>query len=297
MTKNVFTLNSHSGDTISLINTHGQRRVVKTSKTQKERLQTCANIQITETSKKNTSLNISAVPILKIEDTTEYCQITMPYIQGMSGQNIYLYLTPKEISSISQNLNNYVLQNLAQCENEYSVDKFKDLVHQKIQDIQIGIAKNNKYRTSAPLNTIVLSEVNRLLNQIERKCPIGACHGDLTFSNVIYDRSNYKIWLIDYLDSFINTPYIDLAKLVQEYRHTWSARNLQPTLQKNAALVGMKSIKRLTHRDGPIDPTYLKIYSILNLYRIAPYVRDQTTHNWLEKSLAREIQCKYLSPE
>ncbi|MDB2323485.1 phosphotransferase [Planktomarina temperata] len=297
MTKNIFTLNSHSGDTIKLTAIHGQRRIVKTSKTQKERLKICANIQINEAKKTKQLFKISAVPILQIEETAVHCRVTMPYMRGMSGQNVYLYLTPNEISSISQNLNNYVLHNLAQCKNGYSVDEFKDLVNKKIHDIQIGIAKNQNYTLSPSLNIIVLSEVSKIINQITNKCPVGKCHGDLTFSNIIYDRSNNQIWLIDYLDSFIKTPYIDLAKLVQEYRHTWSARYLQPTIQKNATLAGLKSIKSLTERHGPLDPKYLKVFSILNLYRIAPYIRDQATHNWLEKSLIREIECKYLSPE
>ena len=40
------------------------------------------------------------------------------------------------------------------------------------------------------------------------------CHGDLTLSNLIF--KNNEIYCIDFLDSFIDSPIIDLVKLKQD---------------------------------------------------------------------------------
>ena len=44
--------------------------------------------------------------------------------------------------------------------------------------------------------------------------PVGTCHGDLTFSNILFNGNNY--YLIDFLDSFIESPLLDIVKLRQD---------------------------------------------------------------------------------
>ena len=50
--------------------------------------------------------------------------------------------------------------------------------------------------------------------------PIGICHGDLTLSNILCGQN--QLIFIDWLDSFIDTPLIDIAKLRQDTRFYWS---------------------------------------------------------------------------
>ena len=50
--------------------------------------------------------------------------------------------------------------------------------------------------------------------------PVGRCHGDLTFSNILFNGNNY--YLIDFLDSFIESPMLDIVKLRQDTAYRWS---------------------------------------------------------------------------
>ena len=52
--------------------------------------------------------------------------------------------------------------------------------------------------------------------------PIGFCHGDLTFSNIMFALDDNQVGLIDFLDSFIETPLIDLVKLRQDTHFHWT---------------------------------------------------------------------------
>ncbi|MDE5635898.1 MAG: phosphotransferase [Muribaculaceae bacterium] len=50
--------------------------------------------------------------------------------------------------------------------------------------------------------------------------PVGTCHGDLTFSNILFNGNNY--YLIDFLDSFIESPLLDIVKIRQDTAWLWS---------------------------------------------------------------------------
>ncbi len=50
--------------------------------------------------------------------------------------------------------------------------------------------------------------------------PVGICHGDLTFSNMLFNGNNY--YLIDFLDSFVESPLLDIVKLRQDSAYLWS---------------------------------------------------------------------------
>ena len=73
------------------------------------------------------------------------------------------------------------------------------------------------------------TEIQELLNSCkdvfaalpsEIEIPMGKCHGDLTFSNILFNGNNY--YLIDFLDSFIESPLLDLVKIRQDSQYEWS---------------------------------------------------------------------------
>lgn len=66
--------------------------------------------------------------------------------------------------------------------------------------------------------------INREYTDLVLSCdwniPSGWCHGDLTFENIII--SNGNLYLIDFLDSFVESPIVDQAKLLQDVFCYWS---------------------------------------------------------------------------
>ncbi|KAE9371801.1 hypothetical protein N431DRAFT_467959 [Stipitochalara longipes BDJ] len=51
--------------------------------------------------------------------------------------------------------------------------------------------------------------------------PVGTCHGDLTFQNMLVDPVNRELCVFDFLDTFLESPLQDIAKLLQDCRHHW----------------------------------------------------------------------------
>jgi Phosphotransferase enzyme family len=111
--------------------------------------------------------------------------------------------------------------------------------------------------------------------------PIGYCHGDLTCENILVRDT--QLYLIDFLDSFADTPYLDASKLLQDILVMWSWRfdERRPVI-KNMRIYAM-FLARLESREMEIVRRML----ILNLLRFLPYataprdvffVRDALAH-------------------
>ena len=112
--------------------------------------------------------------------------------------------------------------------------------------------------------------------------PAGYCHGDLTFSNLLFDGDD--IVLLDFLDTYLDSPIQDIVKIRQDTKYYWSIRML------NCKFDRLKMIQCLNYIDEKIDyefskkkyyVKYYKIFQILNLLRIVPYCKEQTNVNYL----------------
>ncbi|NQU81209.1 MAG: phosphotransferase [Bacteroidetes bacterium] len=127
-------------------------------------------------------------------------------------------------------------------------------------------------------------------NILSAQLPIGFCHGDLTLSNIII--SDNKVYLIDFLDTFIESPLLDIVKIRQDTKFYWSL-----LLGKNTAnYQRLKIIQALKYFDNKIVKRFssLSSYSTwyeylekLNLMRILPYLNDKKEIDFVEKCLTQ----------
>lgn len=107
------------------------------------------------------------------------------------------------------------------------------------------------------------------------------CHGDLTFENILI--KNDEIYLIDFLDSFIDTKYIDIAKILQDIDVYWSLRNkeIDSNLLIRYQVIKKILLSKLNQDEKKICYTLL----LINLLRILPYTSDEKTNNFLHKKI------------
>ena len=122
--------------------------------------------------------------------------------------------------------------------------------------------------------------------------PIGICHGDFTFSNILFGDN--KIYLLDFLDSFIESPLIDLVKISQDTCFKWSImlEKEMPAHQKNKLI---QTFNYLDHEIASFCNNQLgmsKWYNYLqvfNLLRIVPYLSNSEEIFFIEKSLRQIV--------
>ena len=96
--------------------------------------------------------------------------------------------------------------------------------------------------------------------------PDGYCHGDLTFENIIIN--NNGIYLIDFLDSFVECPIIDESKLLQDSFCYWSFKENIP---KRKLISVCEKFNDRQH--------YCML--LIHLFRIIPYVSCKKKKNIL----------------
>tara|TARA_Y100000356_G_C11255790_1_gene290063 strand:- start:1377 stop:2159 length:783 start_codon:yes stop_codon:yes gene_type:complete len=168
--------------------------------------------------------------------------------------------------------------------------KFSDYIHQNsIQNtfnhvsIILDFIKSNNTIDYIKNSRLVEDKIKNTLDKIKDSSisltnfkplndfSLSYCHGDLTFENIIVN-SRGELYLIDFLDSFINTRLIDYSKLLQDLLFMWSWRNdcnkpytklvlLQEFLEKNISVSDYKHSYHL-----------MKV----NLLRILPYVKQDS---------------------
>jgi tRNA A-37 threonylcarbamoyl transferase component Bud32 len=154
----------------------------------------------------------------------------------------------------------------------------------------IGMVRSNKSQEK-DINITIQNKINSLsidksYEKYKKYCRefnynkvlVGKCHGDLTFENIIIYNS--KIYLIDFLDSFVDSMFIDYGKLLQDIVGMWSWRlSTNPPFVKNVVLYE-KIVSTLTEKELQISNRML----ILNLLRIIPYA-DQQNYTFVRNSL------------
>lgn len=101
--------------------------------------------------------------------------------------------------------------------------------------------------------------------------PVSYCHGDLTLENIIV-ASDGTLYVIDFLDSYINSRLVDYSKLMQDLYFLWSWRN-----QNNVPLTKVVLLRDyLAHTIDDIE--FAKAYQLMriNLLRILPYIEKNS---------------------
>lgn len=124
------------------------------------------------------------------------------------------------------------------------------------------------------------------------KIPLGLCHGDLTFSNILFNGNNY--YLIDFLDSFIESPLLDIVKIRQDSAFLWSQlMYIKPYDKLRLKIICNKIDEKIDayFRKYAWYREYYGIYQLMNLLRILQYAKEQKVINYL-KDCVSEILVK-----
>lgn len=161
---------------------------------------------------------------------------------------------------------------------------------EKFEDVKIKIANNSLLSDDDEIKKLLIESEKRFLNfgkQRTIKIPLGICHGDLTFSNILFNGNNY--YLIDFLDSFIESPLLDIVKIRQDSSFLWS----QLMYVKQYDQLRLKII--CNKIDQEIDSyfhkyewyrDYYEIYQLMNLLRILQYAKEKNVVDYLKDGIS-----------
>lgn len=183
--------------------------------------------------------------------------VEMEFINGQKFSNFILDNSFEKINKLYGSILSYVKHNIENSRGMVDLDDIKG----KLTSLQ-----------SDP--TILSSRIIEDLFSLVDRCnvPLGYCHGDLTFENVL--TFNGKVYFIDFLDSYINSPFIDISKIYQDIYFKWSFRNQKINVLVDIKLDYMKNSLIQELKLSESDIFSIELLLVINILRIIPYTSD-----------------------
>lgn len=171
----------------------------------------------------------------------------------------------------------------------------KEIVTDKFDDV-CDKTMNNKFLQHKDYQdriTNILNQSSRIFNSLPSKLlmPVGVCHGDLTFSNILFNGNNY--YLIDFLDSFIESPLLDIVKLRQDTAWQWSRLMYNGNCDNIRLKIAFRKIDRAI--DSHFSAKYkwyndfYKPMQLMNFLRILQYAHDINVTEFLITSIQKQL--------
>lgn len=154
----------------------------------------------------------------------------------------------------------------------------KGILKEKIDSVKDNLLKNNYIEFDSSFIQENLKYLYDNLERIEKvKIPLGICHGDLTFSNILIDSNDMNLYLIDFLDSFIESPLLDIVKIRQDTKFYWITNMYSDNFDKNSIILTLnymdKKVEKYFFKYEFFNKTY-EFFEKLNILRVLQYSND-----------------------
>lgn len=150
----------------------------------------------------------------------------MEYIYGKNFISFFEYADKTLINRFINTICDYIKNeiHLCKCVSEYNTDELYDK-WQSVRKNMLDTYEGNYIKAQSVYYPVILKIIEKcdtifVKNMKFSYFYVGKCHGDLTFSNIIFRDNEYA--LIDFLDSFIESPIMDIVKLRQDTKYKWS---------------------------------------------------------------------------
>ena len=281
----------HSGCQIDVVNEEGQIYVYKSTADPKylERLALQAKKQ--QAAGGIEYQHIRVPRIYDLQQNDKQTVIKMQYVYSKNFIEFFEQAGFEQIDYLIGALEYFI-------EHEISKSEFQkvsaSVFQEKFTDIRKKVEANPYYAGNETIASII-DRCHTIFDTMnDMLIPVGTCHGDLTFSNILFNGNNY--YLIDFLDSFIETPLQDIVKIRQDTAYRWS--QLMYTKQYDAVRLRIICDKIDTEIDSYFANKYewyntnYRIVQLMNILRILPYAHEEKVINYLQNilnSLLNEI--------
>lgn len=160
-----------------------------------------------------------------------------------------------------------------------------DILKEKFADVKRKIVRNVALKDDEEVLDILERSSAYFENAQDMILPIGKCHGDLTFSNILFNGNNY--YLIDFLDSFVESPLLDIVKIRQDSSYLWSQLMYSGECDSIRLKIVADKIDREIVRFASKYEwfSHYKLFQLMNFLRILQYAKEPRVINYLKNVL------------
>lgn len=274
----------HSGCQIDVVNEDNEIYVYKSTADPKYLKRLALQAEKQRVAAEVEHQHIRVPKIYGIEQTDGVVVVKMQYVYSKNFVEFFEQAGFEQVDYLIGALEYFVEHEICKSKLQtVSASIFRD----KFAEIK-GKCENNPFYQGDEHIAVILSRSERVFAELnDMLIPVGLCHGDLTFSNILFNGNNY--YLIDFLDSFIETPLQDIVKLRQDTCHRWS--QLMYTKRYDAVRLHIV----LDKIDREIDTYFSNKYEwyrtnypvmqLMNILRILPYAHEEKVISFLKETL------------
>jgi tRNA A-37 threonylcarbamoyl transferase component Bud32 len=189
----------------------------------------------------------------------------MEYIHGVSFYDYFLTANINDIKFVVYTLFNYF---------DFFSSNYREInIQSKLLNKILDLEKKTLYPD-------YLKFLKHYTEQNKIIVPKTFCHGDLTFSNIIFHKN--RLFLVDFLDSYVDSFLCDLVKLKQDLYYLWS---LEVQEKSNMRVNQIYSYiwNCLSNKYSQyINTKEFEILDAINSLRIEPYLTSSQQRSILD---------------
>jgi hypothetical protein len=276
-------IKGHSGCLVDVVSADGKSWVDKSAPPEyADRLR--VQIQMQRDARRANRLDCVRIPAIHSEDDTADggLLVRMEYLSFLDCLEFYSTASLDEVDGIAAHLIAYLEANLADC-------SLKPVEANVLLDKIESIDRQLSFTPCADAYRGLFGPVRRRISEIRGlSLPIGRTHGDLTLSNIMVASDLNCIGLFDFLDGYLESPLVDIAKVRQDTQFGWSSLMSETPVDQ----ARFKQIMR--HTDALIVEHFSKhewfcrgidLIQAVNLLRISPYAQSDATHGFVIDAL------------
>lgn len=209
----------------------------------------------------------------------------MTYIHGQKFSEFFERADIQQIRSLAAKFiaffeHEFVQSVPAQLDKRVITDKILSLEH----------ALKDRALLDRPLIDSTLQYLKRIPDE---KLPMKSCHGDFTLSNMLFVEN--QIYLLDFLDSFIESPMMDLVKFRQDTRFHWSLMiDHELPAERRGKIIQVfdfldrEVVNALGQKE--VFEVWYDYLQVFNLLRILPYVEHAQEIGLVEDAIKKTNQ-------
>lgn len=158
-----------------------------------------------------------------------------------------------------------------------------EILKQKFADVSAKTKANMALKDDIEVHDILKESEKVFASCKDMELPIGKCHGDLTFSNILFNGNNY--YLIDFLDSFIESPLLDIVKIRQDSAFQWSQLMFTGEYDRlRLKIVADKIDSDIVKYASQFEwYKYYAIFQLMNFLRVLQYAHEKEVIDYLKR--------------
>ena len=278
----------HSGCNIDIVREDNDLYIYKSSHDKKYLSRLVLQVEKQRKASIEEYQHVRIPQILSVEQDEEHVSVKMEYVYSRNfieyfetaGFEQIRYFINALISFVERELKKSLVQSVP-----------TSITMEKFMDVEKKISSNSLIKDDPSIKKLIQKAKGRIENlckQTAIEIPIGICHGDLTFSNILFNGNNY--YLIDFLDSFIESPLMDIVKIRQDSHHLWSQlMYVKPYDKLRLKIICEKIDHEIDKHFSQYEwyQKYYKDYQLLNMLRILQYAKDPKVVNYLKTEISR----------